>query len=42
MFVSVDAGSDQVINIPVNWALLDGSRSVDETSIVKWEWKKIQ
>ena len=38
----VDAGSDAVVTLPINWAFLDGSKSVDDVGIHKWLWTQLQ
>ena len=38
----VDAGSDIVVALPINSAVLDGSKSVDDIGIKKWLWTQLQ
>jgi len=40
--LTVDAGSDALVTLPINWALLDGSKSVDDVGIHKWLWTQLQ
>lgn len=38
----MDAGSDALITLPQNWVVLDGSKSVDDVGIQKWQWTQLQ
>nr|CAG4643003.1 EOG090X00QS [Ilyocryptus agilis] len=38
----VEAGSDAVITLPVNWVSLDGSKTVDDVGIQRWLWTQLQ
>lgn len=43
-YLTVNAGSDKVITLPLNWVILDGSKSrpVGDIVIHKWLWKQLQ
>ncbi len=38
----MDAGSDTLVTLPQNWVVLDGSKSVDDVGIQKWQWTQLQ
>lgn len=37
-----DAGQDVVIQLPTDWAVLDGRDSVDDNSISHYEWTLVR
>ena len=39
---NADAGSDIEISLPINWVVLDGSRSKDDIAIVSYLWEQIE
>nr|CAG4648482.1 EOG090X00QS [Polyphemus pediculus] len=39
--INVDAGPNQTISLPLNWVVLNGSRSSDDSGIKSWLWKQL-
>ena len=37
-----NAGSDQEISLPLNWIILDGSKSKDDQGIIKYTWTQVK